>query len=248
MGGAQELRARLWRRRSPAEQILLCCTRQDFDEVWQQRALEIAVRRPVRWDDTLSIAVLHQVTPLIYRNLQACRELAERVPGDVLSRFRQAVVLNVQKKARMATALSEALGYFSDNGIEVLLVKGTALDVRVYEETWLTASQDINLVLETDWDRLAEPVRERIRRMNRSQPLIDVHCERHPDLVMNGLLPLDFGRMLASAERHELHGPIRIVEFEIRCARQIAAPHVPIKILYRGDSFGNGHRAVPAAQ
>ncbi len=217
----EKLRVAFWRERSAEERLLFCCARQDFDEVWQARACDIIEAEPIDWDKVLAISVLHQVAPLIYRNLQAKAELVRRVPGATLLRFRQALLLNIDNKKALATALRDSLAWFESLGVDVLLVKGTSLDVVLYEEAWFTVSQDLDLVLDADWDSFDGATQKRILEMNVARPLIDVHCHRHADLVMNGLLPLDFGRIIATARRCQVQGHPALLmrtEDELLCA------------------------------
>ena len=208
-----------WRRRSSAEQMLLCLTRLDFDSEWQAEALRLALS--VDWRQVLSTAVLHQVTPLVYRNLQACPDLAVSVPDEVVTKFRQALVLNMQKKTELGDALRRSLEFFGGRGIDLLLIKGTSLDVRLYGDPWLTVSQDLDLVVLSQWEDLPEDARQWVRDGNASTPLIDVQCESHADLVMNGLLPLDFKSMVGRAAPREVQGHRAMLmcpEDELLCA------------------------------
>lgn len=234
----------LWRRRSPAEQMLLCCTRLEFDSKWQAAASNLA--GAVDWAEVLAIAVLHQVTPLVYRNLQTCPELSARVPAEVIAQFRQALVMNMQKKAELGDALRGALAFFGEMGIDLLLIKGTSLDVRLYKETWLTVSQDLDLVVLSKWSALTEEARQWIRDGNAATPLIDVQCEIHADLVMNGLLPLDFEAMLARAEPREVQGHralLMCAEDELLCAciQSFRKRYFRLKSLCEIAEFVNRH-------
>ena len=208
-----------WSRRSSAEQMLLCLTRLDFDDHWQADALRLALS--VDWNQVLSTAILHQVTPLVYRNLQACPDLAASAPDEVVTRFRQALVLNMQKKTELGEALRRSLEFFGGMGIDLLLIKGTSLDVRLYGDSWLTVSQDLDLVVLSQWEDLSEDARQWIRDGNASKPLIDVQCESHADLVMNGLLPLDFKAMVGRASPRQVdghRGMLMCPEDELLCA------------------------------
>ncbi|MEE2888505.1 MAG: nucleotidyltransferase family protein [Planctomycetota bacterium] len=234
----------LWRRRSPAEQMLLCCTRLKFDARWQAAALSLALT--VDWNEVLSVAVLHQVTPLVYRNLQTCPELAASVPDEVIVQFRQALALNMQKKSELGDALRGALAFFGARQIDLLLIKGTSLDVRLYEESWLTVSQDLDLVVLSRWEDLAEDARQWIRDANSATPLIDVQCESHADLVMNGLLPLDFDSMVSRSEPRQVQGHRALLmcpEDELLCAciQSFRKRYFRLKSLCEIAEFVNRH-------
>lgn len=204
MAEYSSLGRRFWRRRSPQERLLLCCARLDFSDAWRARACRVAAASRVDWPEVLRLAVLHQVTPLIYQSLAGCPDLVEQVPGEVIGGFRRALALNVQRKRELADALDAALDYFADRGIDVLLVKGTALDARIGDTPWHTVSQDVDILLRGTRGELPLEVKEHMVHLNRSRPPVDVHCERHSDLDMNGLLPIDYERVFAAATKISL--------------------------------------------
>lgn len=216
-----QLRAEFWKRRAPEERLLFCCARQDFSDAWLERSERIATQTDLDWTRVLAVAVLHRVAPLIYRNLSAFAALSRLVPREVVDDFRRTVVLNMREKAALASALRETLEWFNRLGVDVLIVKGTSLDVVLWEATWLTSSQDIDLVLVADWEDFDEAAQQRILAMNVARPLVDVHCRQHADLVMNGLLDLDFGSMVGRASRidvQEQPALVMCVEDELLCA------------------------------
>lgn len=224
---------------------MLCCTRLNFDESWQEMALSLAVN--VDWEEVLSIAVLHQVTPLVYRNLQACPAVARDIPDPTIEKFRQALVLNMQKKSELGAALRGALEFFGDMDVDLLLIKGTSLDARLYQDSWLTVSQDLDLVVLEKWESLSDEARQWIRDGNSGTPLIDVQCECHADLVMNGLLPLNFNSMVGRAQSHEVQGNRALLmcpEDELLCAciQSFRKRYFRLKSLCEIAEFVNQHR------
>jgi hypothetical protein len=199
MADATTLASELWKRRSAEEQLLFCFSRAQLTDAWRQPALDIVRRSPVAWERVLEIAVLHQVTPLIYRNLQASPEIVTELPQSVLERLRQSVVLNIQRKQKLQVALEKALEFFNGYRIDVLLVKGTALDQRLGAEPWWTVSQDVDLFLSGRWHDHPQEVIAHLVALNQQKPPVDVQCEKHSDLDMNRLLPIDFESILATA-------------------------------------------------
>lgn len=193
-----ELRQEFWRRRSPEECVLLACSTQGMSEVDRQR-LRDAVARGVDWDVVLHAAVRHQVAPLLFENLNGCDDVAALLPATVTAAFHHATMRNMAAKQDSARALDEALTWFAARGFEAMLVKGTALDHRLYDRPWYTTSADVDLLLRASGGSVDAEVYARIVALNGQRPQVDVHVDRHPDLVMNGVLPVDFAAIWADA-------------------------------------------------
>jgi hypothetical protein len=196
MHGQHELAARFWQRRSASERVLLACCRQAMTDADRQRVAAAAPRAD--WPLVLAAAVRHQVAPLVFENLADCPGIAAALPADVRAGFHHATVRNMAAKQAAAAALQDALEWFGGRGIDAMLVKGTALDARLFAQPWRTASADVDLLLRLP-GALDGEVWQKIVALNAQSPQLDVHVHRHPDLVMNGVLPVDFDAIWAAA-------------------------------------------------
>jgi hypothetical protein len=224
MTNIAQLRDQFWRLRSVEERLLLCCARQHLDAGWQARILEVCDAERLSWQRVLATAIAHQVSPLVFHNLGQCHDVVAKMPEATRNAFHMEMVGNLSAKEAMADALHKALGYFEEQGIDVMLVKGTSLDHRVYQQPWYTISGDIDLLLRPNQDPsqgIDPHVWSRLVEMNAGRPAIDVHQGRHPDLVMNGVLSVDFGRIWAEAEQITVRGRrayLMTAEDELVCA------------------------------
>lgn len=210
----------LWRRASVEERVLFGCMRQDLDAAWRARLVALGGDPTLAWPMLLRVAVKHQVAPLVQQNLAAAGVLAH-APASVQAGFHHEVLGNLGAKATMRRALVEALAYFAGEGIEVLAVKGTSLDLRLFTDAASTVSGDIDLLLRPDWHAVDPSVHARVAAFNAGTPVVDVDFVRHPDLVLNGILPVDFAAIWARSTSIAVDGqPVHLmcVEHELVCA------------------------------
>jgi hypothetical protein len=199
MAGLAGLRAGFWARRSREERLLFACARQGFGAASRREAEQALDGGDLAWDTVVQVARKHQVAPLVHWNLER-GELLGRVPpgaAQTLAALRQE---NVAQKQRLARALVEAIAWFRARGLDTLLMKGTSLDRRVYDQDWFTSSQDADLLLGRPGDELTKEVWQRMVALNVGDPILDAHFGKHPDLAMNGLLRVDFAALWQDAE------------------------------------------------
>ncbi len=212
------IRAALWQRALPAERLLFACLHSQLDALARTRLASCAAAVSA-WDQVLRIAVQHQVAPLVLHALGQADALSH-VPEAVRASLHHEMLRNVAAKATMRRTLLAALTEFGGEGVDVMAVKGTSLDLRLRDPA-LTVSGDIDLLLRQAWGQVDCRVHARVAALNAGTPVVDVDFERHPDLVMNGVLPVDFAAIWAGATRGGLDGaPLFTmrVEHELLCA------------------------------
>jgi hypothetical protein len=101
-------------------------------------------------------------------------------------------------KQRLAERLAQALGFFEAHHIDVLLIKGFALDQLVYVPHALTTSLDVDLVLRVKQSELSLAEQRAIADVTHGCPL-EYDFYEHHDVTLNGALPIDFGRVWRDA-------------------------------------------------
>ncbi|MBW8765713.1 MAG: nucleotidyltransferase family protein [Acidobacteria bacterium] len=192
------------------DRLLLLCARQDFTPQHQEAAAAICraettgTTGAIRWDCLLSTAERHGVLPIVGWNLQRC---GAPLPAAVAGRLELAIFENAAVKERDADRLAAGLAALREVGLEALLLKGTALDLLVYDEPWVAVSKDIDLSLRPSgpgWGR----GKGREKEVRRALYTHGVECDLdgHHDLTLNGLLPLDFGRIWREARPLSFRG------------------------------------------
>jgi hypothetical protein len=216
-----QLRVRFLERRTPEDRLLLACMRQELDAAGRRRVAELSRAPGLDWRSMLRVAVEHQVAPLFLHQLASSDGTLPLVPADVLAALQSELARNLGAKAEMAGALGRVVAEFAAAGIDVLAVKGTALDLRLFADSGHTVSGDLDLVVRIEPVATDPPLRARIAELNRSRPVVDVHCGRHPDLVMNGVLRPAFAHIWEAARPVAVGGGrvfLMRVEHELLCA------------------------------
>lgn len=186
--------------------MLLSCLRQELTAPQRAELEAAACSSAVVWPAVFATAVRHQVAPLVFHHLASSDRVVARIPPEVAARFHHETMRNIAAKARMAEALCHALGWFSELGVDVMLVKGTALDHRLWRETWFTVSGDVDLLLRARREDLPADALSRIHALGRGTPTIDVDFPPHPDLSMNGIVRIDFDRAWSAATEVSVAG------------------------------------------
>lgn len=171
------------------DRVLFAAARQDFGEEHRAAVENLS---PVDWEKVAAVAESHGVAPIVGANLK-------------LESLQRAFFENVLIKAQEAERLALGIGRLREAGYQVMLLKGTALDLLVYREPWVTASKDADLLLRPDpGRRLSED--ERAVRLSLYRSGIECDLLTHHDLDMNGVLPVHYDRIWAAARAVDYHG------------------------------------------
>jgi len=199
---------------TPEDAIICLCTSQNFGPRHQQNLIELCQGQPIQWDLVFATADQHQVSPLVYANLSSIDNGELTIPPDVLHRFKKAQIHNIFVKKRTRVILEQVLAWFAQKGIEVMLVKGEALNQLVYEQPWYLISYDVDLVMRVKHEDLTKnDSREMwkfLERFNRERNDFKEHIEydyfEHHDITMNNILPVDWTRIWAEAQTVRIEG------------------------------------------
>ncbi len=191
---------------SPEDRLLLACIRPDADS---QRGVIAQLGRDLklRWDVVYSIADRDGVAPLVYANLRECNPEFLSIPEETIVHFENDLYYNIIAKEKLAEKVAQVLGFLNRERVEVMLVKGAALDILVYAQPWYTVLNDVDLIFrlrQAEMTTLAVP-----QFLDRFQDQ-GVHFEydyfRHHDLTMNGTLPVDFEGIWEGASKINFRG------------------------------------------
>ena len=138
----------------PEDKLLFACCRQNFLAEHQEVLVNICGQEAINWDVVYQTAALHGVAPLVYLNL--CKVSSIDIPPRILDLFKHALMHNMLQKERQAQRIVKALTFFAEKSIDVMLIKGAALDLLVYEQPYYVAAQDADLVLKIKREQLSE--------------------------------------------------------------------------------------------
>ena len=189
----------------PESELLFACTRQNFLDVHQKTVLDVCSNQEIRWDVVYSTAMSHGVGPLVYSNLLQCPTMNPGIPERVMHQFRLACHRNIVTKEKRATRIAQALAFFAEKSIEVMLIKGAALDILVYGQPWYMISDDVDLVMKCREKDITDQDNTEIMEFLHGRGIECDYFEHH-DVILNGVLPIDFQRIWDNATRIKFEG------------------------------------------
>lgn len=186
-------------------ELLIAMARQRPGAVSPQR---IATCRAggVDWGRFRRLAEAERIAPLVWRNLLGQPELLDSVPDDVRRLFERSKNWNAAVKAARVVKTADVARWFREHGIRVMLIKGAALDQVVYQEPWLIASDDVDLIIDREPEAMPKDWQTRLKRSAGKTRIFEMDCGRHHDLDLNGLLEIDYDRIWRDAQPLEMHG------------------------------------------
>ncbi len=198
----------------PEDRLLFACTRQDFQEQYQQAVLDISRQHTLSWELVFSKAERHGVATLVYVNLCQRSELAFDIPEQLVKRYQMYTMQNTVQKEQRAQKLAEIIEYLNERDIEAMLIKGGVLDILVYEHPAFSTLSDIDLVLHRRREELSGPEIDRLMDELHGSG-IEYDFYQHHDMTINGALPVDFDRIWRDAARIEYRGqPVWVMSAE----------------------------------
>lgn len=189
------------------DRILYLAARQDFGTEHAQAVVGLLGGAQISWKKLLDLAHKHHVAPLVWHNLEKIPNAQLQIPVQVQADFKRLRIDNILLKKDARLALEQAVMLFNQAGIEILLVKGAALNLLIYAQPWYTLSWDIDLVTRLKRSELdpalLEPLLAQFADRNASEQAYITKVEydfySHHDTTINGLLPLDMERIWADA-------------------------------------------------
>ena len=191
---------------TPEDRLLCLCTRQEFLPAHQEaaeRLARLARGEAIRWDRLVATAERHAVLPIVGVNLRKC---GLDLPAATVARLEAALFENAALKERDADRLAAGLARLREVELDAMLLKGMALTLSVYEEPWVTTSQDIDLSLRPGpgWEK-GKGEEKKVRKALYTHG-VECDLEGHHDVTMNGVLPIDFERIWREARPVRFRG------------------------------------------
>jgi hypothetical protein len=189
----------------PEDRLLLASTRQHLTERHKQMIMQLCEQHSIQWDLVYRTAVDHGVTPLVFANLKARPIQKLNIPMAVWNQFESYTYRNIALKSGIAAKLREVLSFFNQRNINVMLVKGAALDLLVYHQPWCV-SHDVDLVIGARKERFTDGEVGAIQDLFAPLPGFEYDFYAHHDVVMNNVLPVDFDAIWQDAVPVECSG------------------------------------------
>ncbi|MBW4620522.1 MAG: nucleotidyltransferase family protein [Cyanosarcina radialis HA8281-LM2] len=129
-------------------ELLLCCARTEIDRQCRDRIQHIA-QQNIDWDYLLKLTAWHQVTPLLFWQLQNTR--AEIIPQKVLEELRSASKANAKRNFGLTGELLNLLRLFDKNAIPIMPFKGPALAEVAYKNSTLREFLDLDILIPAEF-------------------------------------------------------------------------------------------------
>ncbi|MEO1353657.1 MAG: nucleotidyltransferase family protein [Cyanobacteria bacterium J06635_15] len=181
-------------------QLLWLCTRKDFSSTHRDKATAIIKQGEVDWDNIYDTALKHNVASIMFANLLKLREQGISLPKELIKKhiFNFSRHLNYRKN--LLADIENILEYFNQKSVDILLAKGTALDLTVYRDSVQYTPGDIDLLLKNNQENVSAKEDEAdIRFFKGLNYYPEWERSEHHDLSINGLLPIDFNYVWKNA-------------------------------------------------
>jgi hypothetical protein len=175
----------------PEEKLLLSLCRIGFSEEQRSeiRNLAVEVRK---WDYFTDLANRNGVIALCRSNISDTR-IGNYIPERYEGTMHTAYLKNIARNSFIFSRLKEVISLAAEEGIKVVLLKGTALEKTVYGNSGLRQMTDIDLLVKQE-----DAIRLRNKLLNNdfeSAPLISPLFEKHtfpygkhlPEMYRNGI-------------------------------------------------------------
>ncbi len=190
---------------TPEDRILFTCTRRKFTDAHRRIVLDVCHKEAVDWDLLYWTSRVHGVAPLIFVNLLQCLGGENAMPEEVMKQFRFGFAQNILTKQRLANEIERVMAFFHRVGLDVMLVKGAALDLLIYDPHPYTISRDVDLVIRRRKEDIPGEILKGIAELQRHLPL-EYDFFRHHDLDLNGVLLIDFQGIWEEATKIQFRG------------------------------------------
>jgi hypothetical protein len=179
------------------DRLLFACARQDFLPRHRKTVQDMA-RRAVDWELLAATAENHGLLPIVGANLHRCDPEVLGLPAPLAERLETAAFENALLKEKSAARLADALDRLREVGLEAMLLKGAALDLRVYREPWVASARDVDLLARPIPGARTFAEEGEVRRALYRQ---GIECDllEHHDVNMNGVLPIPFASIWRDA-------------------------------------------------
>jgi hypothetical protein len=195
----------LQQRLSPEEQLLFCCMKSQLNGANMTEIMAICTGNAIDWPLVLEVARSQGVGPLMYANLKQCLAAGLTLRPQTLATFKECMFESVADKERKSRDLLRALLFFNDKRMDVMLLKGAALNLTVYKHPWHVTALDIDILIRQREDDVLPEVRDQVWAINNSGPF-ECNFRDHHDLSLSNIIPINYDRIWDDARQIDYQG------------------------------------------
>jgi hypothetical protein len=128
-------------------ELLLCCARTRMDQEKIDRGHTL-LRKGIDWPFLESMARLHGLAPLLYKNIDA--HFSADVPPLILHQLQERYVANARRNLLLVGQLLMLLRLFKDHDIQVIPYKGPVLAASAHGDITLREFHDLDFLVQQD--------------------------------------------------------------------------------------------------
>lgn len=174
----------------------------------KKAVIDLCDREKINWERVYATAKLHGVAPLIYLNLQKCSGNGLIIPNDIANKFKLYIYTRKILEEKWEDYLKDALDFFHQRFIDVMLVKGVALNALVYMHPWLVNKNDFDIIIRPGTNTPTAEEKNVIEDYLRSIKPKGIECDyfSHHDIICAEALPIDFEDIWNNARKIHFMG------------------------------------------
>ena len=191
----------------PENELLFICARKNFQPEHQQAVFKLCDKFQVNWEVVYLTALQHQIAPLIYYNLLKCKNSGLTITSDILAQFKSSTMMFSFIKLKLEQDIVKILSYFNEKSVEVMLIKGAALNFTIYNDFAGYVIGDIDLILKNHRETITEQEDQAdITFFQKFKVLVEWERFQHHDVSRSDTLPIDFERIWGNAKETTFNG------------------------------------------
>lgn len=181
-------------------QVLWLCARKDFRSTYQDDTVRIIKQGDINWDKFYNTALQHKVAPTIVANLLKLKNQGITLPKNLIEKHRINVAFQLAYRNNLMQDIERILEYFAIKKVDVLLAKGAALNLTVYDNSMQYIPGDLDIMLRNKRANISNKEDQADITFFKS---LNYYPEwerfEHHDLSINHILPIDFHKIWQNA-------------------------------------------------
>ena len=134
---------------SNENRLLLYCTQVKINKNYIE-LIKDTLNLPLNWKEILNSSLWYGTTYLLYHHLQFFQDLCACIPEKTMIELKKNYHANVIKKVFINEELNRVIKEFKYEGIEVILLKGIALEKLAYGDRGLRPMGDIDFLVKKE--------------------------------------------------------------------------------------------------
>jgi hypothetical protein len=132
----------------PEEKLLLRLCRLEFSAA-QKEEIATLVKQVSDWDQFVRLANEHGIIALCWNNIVALRT-DDNLPASCLEQLHKGYLASVARNTRIFSLLGEVAGIAKDEGIDLIILKGLALEKTIYGNRGLRQMNDLDILVKSE--------------------------------------------------------------------------------------------------